>query len=104
MSKEKKIYLIDAISEEDKPEVKLELTGPNGNAFAIMGQINRAWSRNRSVENYREIAVEYLKRAQSGDYNNLLAVSMQYIREPEIEEEEEYEDDYYDDEDEEDED
>lgn len=88
-----KHWLIDEIEDKEKPEV--ELVGQDGNAFAIMGRIRQAWQRNRNIENRQEIIKEYLERAQSGDYNNLLAVSMQYIREPEPEEEEC--DDYYED-------
>lgn len=76
-------YLIDSIEDADKPEV--ELVGQDGNAFAIMGRIKRAWERQRHIQNHAEIVKEYLERAQSGDYNNLLAVSMLYIRESEEE-------------------
>ena len=56
-----------------KPTVKL--TGENGNAFSIMGRIKQAL---RSAGADKEYIDKYLKEATSGDYDNLLVVSMQY--------------------------
>ncbi len=89
MSEEKKTYLIDSVDDADKPEV--ELVGRDENAFSIMGRISTAWRRTKHHQK-NEIIKEYQERSTSGDYNNLLAVAMEYIREPEPEEEEEYDD------------
>ncbi len=58
----------------EKP--KLKLVGVDGNAFVIMGLAQRAarkagWSA--------EQIEEYLAKAKSGDYDNLLAVTMEYF-------------------------
>lgn len=55
---------------------KLKLTGQNGNAFMILGLAKRAadkakWS---SAE-----WTAYKDKATSGDYNNLLAATMEYF-------------------------
>jgi len=56
-----------------KPTVKL--TGHDGNAFSIMGRIKQALRRAGADKEYID---KYLKEATSGDYDNLLAVSMKY--------------------------
>ncbi len=57
-----------------KPTVKL--IGQNGNAFAIMGNIKRALKRAGADKEYID---KYISEATSGDYNHLLAVSMEYV-------------------------
>lgn len=55
-----------------KPVVK----GPiDGNAFAIMGAVTKALKRAGLVDK----VAEYRTKAMAGDYNNLLAVSMEYV-------------------------
>jgi len=56
-----------------KPTVKM--TGHDGNAFSIMGRIKQAL---KSAGADREYIDKYLKEATSGDYDNLLVVSMEY--------------------------
>ena len=56
-----------------KPTVKL--TGEDGNAYSIMGRIKQALRRAGADREYID---KYLKDATSGDYDNLLVVSMQY--------------------------
>lgn len=53
----------------------IELVGLDGNAFAIMGAMRRAL---REAGNSPEVVESYLQAAQSGDYNNLLQVTMAY--------------------------
>ncbi len=65
--------LIDSIREEDKPYV--QLVGADGNAFSILARVRNAWL------DRPDIVEEYTARAKSGDYNNLLRVTMEYIRE-----------------------
>lgn len=57
----------------DKPKVRL--VGEDGNAFAIMGRAVKALKS----AGYREQAKEYQERATSGDYNNLLSVTLEYV-------------------------
>lgn len=57
---------------EPKPVVK----GPvEGNAFAIMGAVRRALKQAGQGDK----VAEYIKRALSGDFDNLLAVSLEYV-------------------------
>lgn len=72
-------YLIDDIQDEDKPVVPL--VGQDGNAYAIIGRVMKAWKRKKRPD----VAEEYRQRATSGNYNNLLYVSTLYVREPDEE-------------------
>ena len=57
-----------------KPKVKM--IGQDGNAFSIMGNIQRALKRSGADKEYID---KYIKEATSGDYNHLLTVSMKYV-------------------------
>ena len=57
-----------------KPTVKL--IGENGNAFAIIGSVKKALRRAGADKEYID---RYLSEATSGDYDHLLAVSMEYV-------------------------
>ncbi len=57
-----------------KPTVKL--IGRDGNAFAVMGYVKQALRRAGADKEYID---KYLSEATSGDYNRLLAVSMEYV-------------------------
>ncbi len=57
-----------------KPTVKL--IGQDGNAFAIMGRVKQALRHAGADKEYID---KYLSEATSGDYNHLLAVSMEYV-------------------------
>ncbi len=53
---------------EEKKEIIIDLTGPDGNAFALMGYANRL---------SRQIGIDpepILAEMQSGDYENLVEV------------------------------
>lgn len=56
------------------PTVKL--TGHDGNAFSIMGHVKKVLVQAGADEEYID---QYLTEATSGDYNHLLAVSMDYV-------------------------
>ncbi len=45
------------------------------NAFSIMAKVSKALKR----AGHADIASEYLAEATGGDYDNLLAVTMQYV-------------------------
>lgn len=57
-------------------DITVELSGNDGNAFAIMAAVRKALRR--AGVSSEEVA-EYIKQSQSGDYNNLLAVAMSWV-------------------------
>lgn len=59
-----------------KTNVKVELTGTDGNAFAILGKVRVAMKRAGVPA---ETIEAYTKEATSGDYDHLLATSMEYV-------------------------
>ena len=65
---------------------KCRLVGEDGNAFAIMGRVTRALKANGQSD----LVAEYRAKATSGDYDNLLRVSMEYVEDV-GEDEEDYE-------------
>ena len=57
-----------------KPVVRL--IGEDGNAFAILGKVTKAMKR----AGYSQDEVkEYQAKAMSGDYDHLLATTMEYV-------------------------
>lgn len=60
------------------PEIKPEVTlvGEDGNAFAIMGKVTKALHMAGADKEYID---KYMTEAKSGDYDNLLRVSMEYV-------------------------
>jgi len=60
----------------DGEKVILELMGNDGNAFAVMGAVTSAL---RKAGRTNEEVHEYQSQAMSGDYNHLLAISMQWV-------------------------
>jgi len=64
-------------------KVKVPLVGEDGNAFSIIGRVSRALRR---AGNPPEVVDEYKRRCTSGDYDNLLRVTMEYTGEFEVEE------------------
>ena len=58
------------------PEIKVQLTGTDGNAFAIMGKVLGAMKR-------AKVPLEDIEACQdkmmSGDYDNLLRTAMEYV-------------------------
>jgi len=59
---------------EIKPEV--QLVGEDGNAFSIMARVGMALRKAGADKEYID---QYQQEAMSGDYDNLLAVTMQYV-------------------------
>ncbi|MAG26520.1 hypothetical protein CMI47_13315 [Candidatus Pacearchaeota archaeon] len=53
-----------------------ELIGKDGNAYAIMGRVSRALKK----AGFKHKIDEYIRRATSSDYNNLLCVTLDYVR------------------------
>lgn len=58
------------------PEVKVRLTGQDGNAFMILGLVQRALRRAGVSQD--EIN-EFLAEATSGDYDHLLQTAMNTV-------------------------
>jgi len=58
-----------------KTNVKVQLTGQDGNAFLILGKVSSALKRG----GYDDLAQEFRSEAMSGDYNHLLNTCMQYV-------------------------
>ena len=58
-----------------KTGITLELVGHDGNAFAILGQAQKALRRAKKLDLWPEIRT----KAMSGDYDNLLRVMMEYF-------------------------
>jgi len=58
-----------------KTSVRVKLLGRDGNAFNIIGIVTKALKRN----GYKDLVEEYKKEAMSGDYDNLLRVTMDYV-------------------------
>lgn len=54
----------------------LDYTNIDGNAFSVMGAVAKAIRKSGGTE---ADVKEYQDAAMSGDYNNLLRVSMEYI-------------------------
>jgi hypothetical protein len=59
------------------PNIKVRLTGEDGNAFNIIGKVHEALKKNKVLKEDRNL---FLKEAMSGDYNNLLQVCMRWVQ------------------------
>lgn len=57
------------------PDVTVQLTGEDGNAFAIIGKVSKALKR----ANYGNAARKFEQAAISGDYDHLLRTAMKYV-------------------------
>ncbi len=53
----------------------VELTGKDGNAFFILGQVRRGILHS----NHPELAEEFMREATASDYEHLLSVCMRYV-------------------------
>jgi hypothetical protein len=53
----------------------VQLTGEDGNAFAILGRVRRAIARS----NHPELADEFIQEATSSDYDHLLTTCFRYV-------------------------
>jgi hypothetical protein len=65
------------IETDERPRPKCKLVGEDGNAFAIMGRTVKALRK----ADQSDLVSEYHERATSGDYDNLLQVTMEYVEE-----------------------
>ncbi len=65
------------IEKSDSPltDAVVELTGKDGNAFFILGQVRRGILHS----NRPELAEEFMCEATASDYEHLLSVCMRYV-------------------------
>ena len=59
-----------------KTNIKVKLIGNDGNAFFILGSVLRAM---RKAGLPQDTITEYTDKAKSGDYDNLLRVTSEYV-------------------------
>jgi len=57
-------------------EIEVQLVGEDGNAFAIIGRVQKALRRG-GVDS--EQVSEFVEEAMSGDYENVLATAAQWV-------------------------
>ena len=57
-------------------DVKVKLVGEDGNAFNILGKVSRALKQAGYSDDFIR---EYQNQAMSGDYDNLLMVTMSFV-------------------------
>lgn len=77
------------------PEVTVDLTRIDGNAFSILGAVAAAM---KSAGVSKEERDAYRAEATAGDYNHLLLTTMRWVETAPEDEDEDYEEEYYDDE------
>ena len=58
-----------------KTNIKVKLIGEDGNAFFILGKVRQALIKNGR----KDLVEEFLKEAQSGDYDHLFSTVMEYV-------------------------
>ena len=59
-----------------KYEVEVQLSGNDGNAFAVMGAVKSALKKAGAS---KEEIDKYLADSMSGDYDNLIRVAMDWV-------------------------
>lgn len=58
------------------PQIKVKLTGYDGNAFAILGRVKRAL---REAKVPQEEQDKFMQEATSGSYDHLLQTCMSWV-------------------------
>lgn len=61
--------------QKQEPRPAVRLTGKNGNAFAVLGEVSKALRRAGASDEYVK---QFMDEATSGDYDHLLVTAMQY--------------------------
>lgn len=64
------------MSEPKYPEIEVQLTGKDGNAFFILGSCGQAARRAKLP---KEEIDTFMEEAKAGDYNHLLATCMKWF-------------------------
>lgn len=57
------------------PEIQVQLTGEDGNAFAIIGRVSRALKR----AGHGDLVNEFQDEAMSGDFDHLLQTAVAWV-------------------------
>lgn len=57
------------------PEIVVQLSGEDGNAFAILGRVSKALRR----AGHGDAVKAFMDEATSGDYDHLLNTAMQFV-------------------------
>jgi hypothetical protein len=65
--------MIRSINQKPKGKIEIDLTGPDGNAFALMGMATR-WAKQMKLDKDAIMA-----EMMSGDYENLLSIMEKYF-------------------------
>jgi hypothetical protein len=60
-----------------KYDVKVQLSGNDGNAFSVMGAVQSALKKAGAS---KEELDQYVSDSMSGDYDNLLRVAMEWVK------------------------
>lgn len=71
-----KIKQLEKVGIMAKYDVTVQLSGNDGNAFAIMGAVKKAL---RQAGATSEEMSQYVSDSMSGDYDNLLRVAMEWV-------------------------
>ena len=58
------------------PNIEVQLTGRNGNAFAIIGAVSKAL---RQANVNKDEIEKFIDEAMSADYDNLLVTCMKWV-------------------------
>lgn len=58
------------------PKIKVKLVGEDGNAFSILGRVTQAMKKGGVSQEHIK---QYQEEAKSGDYDNLLRVTVEYV-------------------------
>lgn len=58
------------------PDIHVQLTGENGNAFSILAKVDKAMRRAGVIDAERS---NYRAQAMAGDYNHLLKTTMDWV-------------------------
>ena len=58
-----------------KTNVKVKLTGRDGNAFAILGSVSKALK----TAGHTDLSKKFMEEATKGDYDHLLRTAMEYV-------------------------
>lgn len=58
------------------PEINVELTDHDGNAFAILASVRKAMRRGKIAQEEQDA---FLEEAKSGDYDHLLQTCMKWV-------------------------
>lgn len=59
------------------PDVVVQLTGEDGNAFSIMGTVSRELQKQAKVD--QSVVDDYMEESMAGDYYSLLKTAMKWV-------------------------